>query len=109
MFFAEDAPMKDEFKYLYASIFTNPQKYIDVVTALGTKKTGLTRNELAEEAGVPKSGYLTKIIDELISCGFIRKYTIWGKKTKDAVYQLTDFYTLFYFQFLRNKSTDEHF
>lgn len=109
MFFAEDAPMRDEFKYLYASLFKNPQNYIDVVTALGNKKIGLTRNELAEEAGLPNSGYLTRIIDELISCGFIRKYTVLGKKTKDALYQLTDFYALFYFQFLRKNSMDEHF
>lgn len=109
IFFAEDAPLKDEFKYLYASLFKNPQSYIDVVSALGNKKAGLTRNELAEETGLPNSGYLTKILDELISCGFIRKYTVFGKKTKDALYQLTDFYTLFYFQFLKRKTTDEHF
>jgi len=109
MFFEEDAPLKEEFRYLYASLFKNPQNYIDVVSALGNKKVGLTRNELAEAAGLPNSGYLTKIINELISCGFIRKYTVFGKKTKDALYQLTDFYTLFYFQFLKRKRVDENF
>ena len=109
MFFAEDAPLKDEFKYLYASLFKNPQNYIDIVTVLAKKKKGLLRNEIAEETGVPNSGYLTKILDELISCDFIRKYTILGKKTKDALYQLTDFYTIFYFQFLQKKKVDEHY
>lgn len=109
MFFAEDAPMKDEFKYLFASLFKNPQNYIAVISALGKKKLGLTRNELADTASVPNSGYLTKIIEELISCGFVRKYTEFGKKTKDSVYQLTDHYTLFYFQFLKKKPSDEHF
>ena len=109
MFFAEDAPMKDEFKYLYASLFRNPQNYITVVNALGKKKNGLTRNEISEVTKLPNSGFLTKILDELISCGFIRKYTMFGKKTKDAIYQLTDQYSLFYFQFLQKKSTDEHF
>lgn len=109
MFFSDDAPLKDEFRYLYASLFKNPQKYIDVVNALGEKRSGLTRNELAAETGISNSGYLTKITDELISCGFIRKYTLFGKKTKDAIYQLTDFYTLFYFRFLKNKPGDEHF
>ncbi|MCR5322162.1 MAG: ATP-binding protein [Lachnospiraceae bacterium] len=109
MFFADDAPLKDEFKYLYASLFKNPQNYIDVVAALAKKKTGLLRNEIAEEAGLPNSGYLTKIIDELISCGFIRKYTVLGKKNRDAIYQLTDFYTLFYYQFLKNKKVDERY
>ena len=109
MFFAEDAPLKDEFKYLYSSLFKNPQNYINVITALGNRKAGLTRNELAEAAHIPNSGYLTKITEELISCGFIRKYSTPGKKTKDALYQLTDFYTLFYFQFLKKKPADEHF
>jgi hypothetical protein len=101
--------MKDEFKYLYASLFRNPQNYITVVNALGKKKIGLTRNEISEVTKLPNSGFLTKILDELISCGFIRKYTMFGKKTKDAIYQLTDQYSLFYFQFLQKKSTDEHF
>lgn len=109
MFFAEDAPLKEEFKYLYASLFKYPQNYIDIVTTLGSKKAGLTRNELARESGIPNSGYLTNILDELISCGFIRKYTAVGKKNRDALYQLTDFYTLFYFKFLKNGSYDEHF
>lgn len=34
MFFADDAPLRDEFKYLYASLFKNPQNYIDIVSAL---------------------------------------------------------------------------
>lgn len=108
MFFADDAPLKDEFKYLYASLFKNPQKYIDIVSVLAKKKTGLLRNEISEMTGIPNSGFLTKILDELISCDFIRKYTVLGKKSKDAIYQLTDFYTLFYFQFLQKK-TDEHY
>ena len=109
MFFADDAPLKDEFKYLYASLFKNPQNYIDIVTSLAKKKYGLLRNEIAEETGMPNSGYLTKILDELISCGFIRKYTVLGKKTKGAIYRLTDFYTLFYYQFLQKKNVDEHY
>ena len=69
-----------------------------MVNALGKKKIGLTRNEISEVTKLSNSGFLTKILDELISCGFIRKYTMFGKKTKDAIYQLTDQYSLFYFQ-----------
>ena len=108
MFFADDAPLRDEFKYLYASLFKNPQNYIDIVSTLAKKKTGLLRNEIAEATGIPNSGFLTKMLDELICCGFIRKYTVLGKKTKDALYQLIDFYTLFYYQFLQKKR-DEHY
>ena len=109
MFFADDAPLRDEFKYLYASLFKNPQNYIDVVKKKKKKKVGFTRDEISKETGISNSGNLTKILDELISCDFIRKYSVFGKKVRDALYQLTDFYTLFYFQFLRKRPAEENF
>ena len=47
---------------------------------------------------------------DLEHCGFIRKYNQIGKVTKDALYQLVDFYTLFYFKFVQeNKRHDPCF
>ena len=58
----------------------------------------------------PSNGTLSKVLDELEYCGFIRKYSGYGKKTKQAIYQLVDNYTLFYFKFIQqNKNNDEHF
>ena len=37
-------------------------------------------------------------------CGFIRKYNCLGKQSKDAIYQLMDNFTLFYFQYMKGKS-----
>ena len=52
-----------------------------------------------------KSGKsLTTILDNLESCGFIRKYVNYGCSTRKALYQLVDFFTLFYFRFLRDSS-----
>lgn len=43
-------------------------------------------------------------LKNLECCDFIRKYNQIGKVTKGAIYQLVDFYTLFYFKFvLENK------
>lgn len=109
MFFAENAPLQDEFKYLYASLFKKPKNYLSIVIALASKKAGMTRAELAKKTGIPDSGYLTKLTDELINCGFIRKYSMFGKIKKDAVYQLIDNYTLFYFHFLEKLPEDENF
>ena len=109
MFFAEGAPMKDEFKYLYASLFKNPEAYIQVITILGRKKAGMSREELIEE-GMDDNGKLTKILVELEYCGFIRKYNCIGFKKKNAVFQLIDPYTLFYFRFIaENVRADKHF
>ena len=107
--FEKDAPLKDEFKYLYSSIFRNPTVYIKIIEALGTKKVGMTREEVIEKSGIANSGDLSTKLEELESCGFIRKYNSFGKKKKNTIYQLIDNFTLFHYIFLRNGTTDEHF
>ena len=107
--FSKEAPLKDEFKYLYASIFRNSAPYIKIIEQLGKKKAGMTRQEIASSAGLSESGALTTMLEELESCGFIRKYTSFGMKKKNAVYQLMDFFTLFYLRFMDNEPCDEHF
>lgn len=107
--FDKDAPLKDEFEHLYSSIFRYPDTYIRIIKALGHKKVGMTREELISVSGIPNSGNLSKKLEELESCGFIRKYTCYGKKSKDTVYQLIDNFTLFYYQFVEKGVTDPHF
>ena len=107
--FAKNAPLMDEFKYLYASIFRNPENYIKIIEALATKKVGMTREEIIKHTGLANSGEMTTRLEELESCGFIRKYDAFGMKKKNAIFQLIDNYTLFYYQFLANNPTDEHF
>ena len=107
--FEKDAPLRDEFKYLYASVFKKPENYVKIIEALGTKKVGMTREEIINTAKIPNSGDLTTKLEELESCGFIRKYYAFGMKKKNAVYQLMDCFTLFYFKFLKSQPTDEHF
>ena len=107
--FEKNAPLRDEFKYLYASIFRNPTVHLKLIRALGKKKVGMTRDELIEATGLTNSGDISTKLEELESCGFIRKYKAFGMKAKNAVYQLIDSFTLFYYRFLEDDPTDEHF
>ena len=100
LFFGLEAPLSGEFDQLYASLFKNPTAHIAVVTALGAKKIGLTREELSLETGLENCGALTKVLDELEACGFIRAYTMPGKRRKGSVFQLIDNFSLFYFKFM---------
>lgn len=102
--FGEGGALTDEFAQLYASLFRKPQNHVAVVTALSTKKIGMTREELIKAVGVDDSGALTKLLAELEACGFIRKYRVPGCKAKGAIYQLIDNFTLFYFKFMTNDS-----
>lgn len=109
LLFSQNGALRDEFKYLYASIFKNPETYILIIKALSTKKSGLTREEIIKLTGIGNSGDLTAKLEELESCGFIRKYSFFGVKKKNSVYQLIDAFTLFYYSFLEKRPKDEHF
>lgn len=109
LFFAQDAPLRREFEFLYASLFAKPDSYIAIVTALGKKKVGLRREEIVQATGIEDSGNLTRKLEDLENCDFIRSYTCFGKKKRDTVYQLLDNFTLFHFKFLAKRPTDEHY
>ena len=109
IFFAEEAPLRDEYDYLYAALFKKPEVYMKIVKALAQKKSGMTRLELIEAARLSDSGSITRKLDELEQCGFIRKYYEYGKKKKDAIYQLIDSFTLFYFKFMEKRPSDAQY
>ncbi len=109
LFFNEDAPLKKEYEYLFASIFKHPKSYMSIIAALGRKKIGLSREEIIKETKLKNSGGLTKKLEELESCGFIRKYNCFGMKAKNSLYQIVDNFLLFYYAFLEKEPNDENF
>jgi hypothetical protein len=106
LLFACDARLGDEFSQLYASLFNNYEKHISIVEALSSRQTGLTRKELLSIVQFADGGSVTRILRELEQCGFIRTYNAHGKKLKDAMLQVVDFYSLFYFTFIKDKPAD---
>ena len=110
LFFSKDGELKGEYYELYASLFNHPEKYVALIETLGKKRSGLSREEIIKEGKLESNGKLSEILEDLENCGFIRKYNMIGMKSKGALYQLIDCYTLFYFRFIQNNSSnDEHF
>jgi uncharacterized protein len=105
LFFDDHATLKNEFQNLYASLFKNNALHERVVTALASKNKGLTRNEIIQTSGIPSSGDLTTVLEELIQCGFIRQIYPISKSKEDSLYRLIDEYSLFYFKFLIDDTT----
>ncbi len=95
----------NEFTILYRSLFKDSEAYVKVVECLNERGYGMMRSEIADatwdEVGQNRS---TTILHNLESCGFIRKYVNYGCSTRKSLYQLVDFFTLFYFRFLRDSS-----
>jgi AAA+ ATPase superfamily predicted ATPase len=108
LFFGDSPLLKDEFSVLYHSLFKSAEIHTKIVEALSTKATGLTRKEIEKQTKLSNGGSLTRALTELELSGFIRKYSSFPRKERGAVYQLTDPYTLFYFNFIIDNN-DPHF
>jgi uncharacterized protein len=93
----------NEFDTLYRSLFNNAEKHITIIETLSKKAKGLTREELIVHTKIPSGGTTTRILKELEESNFIRRYASYGKKGKNSLYQLTDFYSLFYLKFIKHR------
>lgn len=110
LFFKKHAELWDEFDHLYHTLFSNGDVYIKIAEALSSKRGGMTRAEISAASRYPLNGCLSRILENLQSSGFIRTSTFYGKKKRDTLYQLSDYYTWFYFRFIKdNYGKDEHF
>jgi hypothetical protein len=105
--FAEDARLRHEFYELFSSLFKEPSRHESIVRALASKSIGLSRDDILTATHLPDGGSFTKAMDELEISGFIRKYHAFGKKSRDSLYQLTDFFAAFYLRFIENSPGGE--
>ena len=108
LFFAKNAPMREEYEELYNALFSQADKYIAVVNALSESRKGLLRAEIIEKTKLYGGG-LTKILENLERCDFIETYARYKSSVRNTLYRISDPYTLFYFKFIHNKNTkDDH-
>jgi len=109
LFFADNAPLQQEFDYLFSSLFRSPDVYANVIEILGTKKTGMEFSEISGMLQSNQGGKLTRVLQDLENCGFIRAYKPFGKKKRGTLYQLIDSFVLFYYRFLADRPSDPEF
>jgi AAA+ ATPase superfamily predicted ATPase len=102
LLFHDNGTLHNEYSNLYAALFKNSEKYTQLIEVLSKKSKGMTRNELISIANEKSGGGMTKLLEDLENCGFIRSYFPIDKKVKDKIYQLIDFYSLFYFHFIQS-------
>ncbi len=108
LFFGDDAALGKEYPRLFNSLYKSPEGYKNIINVLAKSKKGMTRLEISKKLQTPNNGHLGEMLDNLIYCDFIRQYNN-GTKTNGGIYQITDFYLLFYFQFCTKRHTDIHF
>ena len=108
--FSANAPLKDEFEELYASLYEHEVNHVAVVHALASKRCGLTRDEIIEATGLSSGGSLTDVLKDLEQSGFIRRYDDFCGSTDKYLYQLLDLFSFFYLTFMtKSRHQDRHF
>jgi nitrogen regulatory protein PII-like uncharacterized protein len=105
--FNNDGILRTEFDKIYNSLFKHSEKYVTIINTLAKKRIGLTREEIIKHSGLANAGSLTRMLEELEQSSFIRIYYGYGKNVKDKLYQLVDFYSLFYLIFIQGKRISE--
>ena len=105
--FHPQGSLRSEFDNLYSSLFSNPERYEIIVSALASTWKGLSRTEILSAAKLKDGGGITTILRELEQSGFISSYVPFNKKKKDTLYRLTDNYSLFYLKYIRDLPRNE--
>lgn len=100
--FSKDGFLRTEFDDLFQSLFAKAERHISIVEAIATKTKGLTREDILKLTKLPNNGVTTQLLEELEESGFIRKYQPFQRTNRQSLFQLVDFYTLFYLKFIKN-------
>ncbi|MBO6026127.1 MAG: AAA family ATPase [Bacteroidales bacterium] len=108
LFFSRDTKMRREFRRLFNTLYKHPERYIDIIKALGKSRQGMTREQLAAALKCANNGHLGDKLEDLVHCDLIRKNIVREKeiKNKDAIYQLCDFFSLFYLTFVKRAEVE---
>ena len=102
IFFADDK-IHQEFIDVYAGLYASKERYVDIVKALGGHFYGMTQKEISDTIHLKSGGSLSKLLENLKESGIIRAYPRYGKERVETVYQLIDFFSLFYLRFILGK------
>lgn len=100
LLFNENGTLYYECEVLLKSLFKHHEKHAEILKVLSQSKGGTTRVELAKNHRIGDGEPLTKALNELEQCGFIRKYKNYVKKQQSAYFQLIDPFMMFAYKFL---------
>lgn len=103
--FSKNGILKTEFSLIYKSLFNKYDRHEQIIKALASKTKGLTRDEIIKATKMVNGGSISRLLSELEESGFIRKYVPFEKKNRSSLYQLADFYSLFYMKFIQSESS----
>ena len=111
LFFSPSGELRTEYNRLFSSLFRNPKPYIEIVNVLARNARGMTRAEISNTLEMSNNGNLGNMLSDLVHCDFVSKTMVRHKTVNEnsAIYQLVDFYTVFYNTFNPKSITNANF
>lgn len=107
--FNRDAKLKDEFRLLFSSVFTNADDMMKIIRTLGRRHCGYTRDEVCKMTGISSGGNLSDMLKALEESDFICKFIPFGNNDNLDYYKLTDNFCWFWLHFMEGKSQPANF
>lgn len=102
IFFADDQ-IHQEFRDVYAGLYSSKERYVDVVKTIGSRFYGMNQSDICAATGLSSGGTLSDLLTNLEESGIIRQYPRYGGDRVETMYQLKDFFSLFYLRFIFGK------
>ena len=100
-FFSKNGLLRNEFERLFSSLFDHSDENIKIMDVLRQNRSGVSRNQILTTTKIPSGGTASQILEELEESGFINSWIPFGKKSNDAIYRITDEFSLFYFDWIK--------
>jgi uncharacterized protein len=104
LLFDKAAPLSEEFNTLYASLFDEHERHLEVIRLLKQTQSGYTSKEIAAHTSLTAGGGLTRTLEELESAGFIQRIPSFTGHKRGVNYKLVDPFTLFYLTWMEGRS-----
>lgn len=99
--FAPNGILHLEYQNLYQALFTNAGMHQAIIEVLAKNRGGQTRNQIAEQLEINKTGSFSRAIEELIISDFVEENVPFGKKKRDSFYRTIDEFSVFYHRFIK--------
>ncbi len=105
LFFNHNAPLRDEYDRLFASVFANPGLMKAIISFLSSRRSGFTRTEILEHLNIDDSGSFGSCLKALEASDFIVSYVPYSYSKKTKYYKVTDPFCLFFLKHITDKKT----
>jgi uncharacterized protein len=105
--FEETGLLKNEFKFIFSSLFNNSEKHEQLLRKIYSLGTRATRDNLVKQFQFISGGDLTIKLNELEESGFLKSYVPFGINKTKKIYIISDYYTLFYLKFIEHSGKFE--